>query len=56
MQCQLEAENAVRSRALVLVDLLDVLRDLNLEDLLVVEEELLAALDSEEEIEEDTSD
>lgn len=49
MQCQLEVENAVRSKVLVLADLLDVLQSLGVEDLLVLEEELLAALDSEEE-------
>jgi len=54
MQCLLEAAEAVRSRALVLADLLDVLQSLGLEDLLVVEEELLAALDSGNSEEEDT--
>jgi len=49
MQCQLEDADPVRSKALVLADLLDVLQSLGVEDLLVVEEELLAALDSEEE-------
>lgn len=50
MQCRQEAEDPVRSKPLVLADLLDVLQSLGIEDLLVVEEELLAALeDSEEE-------
>jgi len=56
MQCQREAENPVRSKALVLADFLDVVRDLSLEYLLALEAQLLAVLDSEEEIEEDTSD
>jgi len=53
MQCHLEAEDPVRSKALVLADLLDVLQSLGVEDLLVVEEELLAAMDPESSEEED---
>jgi len=56
MSCRLEAEDPVRSKALVLADLLDVLQSFGLEDLLVVEEELLAALDLSEEDPEDISD
>jgi len=56
MSCRLEAEDPVRSKALVLADLLDVLQSFGLEDLLVVEEELLAALDLESSEEEDISD
>lgn len=51
--CHQEVENPVRSKTFVLADLLDVLQSLSLEDLLVVEEELLAALDSSEAEEEE---
>lgn len=53
--CHQEVEGLVRSKQIVLADLLDVLQSLPVEDLLVVEEELMVALECSESEEEDST-